>query len=63
MKKLLYILLFLSSWSYSQQEIELCGDEKTSNYWAPYTGIGTTEWTLTGNGVNDFYTGNEISIT
>ena len=60
MKKLLYILLFLSSWSYSQQEIELCGDKKEFNYWAPYTGIGTTEWTLTGNGVNDFYTGNEI---
>ena len=58
MKKLFYILLFLSSWSHAQQEIELCGDEKISNYWAPHTGIGTTEWTLIGNGLNDFYTGN-----
>jgi gliding motility-associated-like protein len=63
MKKILYILLFLSSWGYSQQEIELCGDEKTHSYWAPYIGIGTTEWTLTGNNLNQTLIGNEITLT
>ena len=63
MKKLLYILIFLSSWSYAQQEIELCGGEQIFNYWAPHVGNGTTEWTLSKNGVDNLYTGNEISIT
>ena len=63
MKKIFTILLFLSSWGYSQQEIELCGYAKTHSYWAPYVGAGTTEWVLYGDGINEVYTGNEISLT
>jgi len=63
MKALLYLFLILSSWCFSQQEIELCGDEQTFNYWAPHVGGGTTEWTLNGPGVSETYVGNEIALT
>lgn len=63
MKKILYILLLLSSWSYSQQDIEVCGSHQTFTYWAPYVGNGATEWTLIGSSTNQTYVGNEITIT
>ena len=63
MKHIIYILLFISSWSFAQQEIELCGETQTFSYWAPYIGGGTTEWTLTANGINQTLTGNEITLT
>ena len=64
MKQILYILLlFLSSWGYSQQEVELCGEPKTYSYWASSTGNGITEWTLVGNSISETHIGNEISLT
>ena len=63
MKKIIYILLFISSWSYAQQVVDICGQTQTFSYWAPYSGGTTTDWTLTGPGVSETYTGNEITLT
>ena len=63
MKQIIYILLFISSWSYAQQVVDICGQTQTFSYWAPYSGGTITDWTLTGPGVSETYTGNEITLT
>jgi len=44
-----WVILFLSSFAFTQQEIELCdGEEITYTYFSPTDDIGTNEWEVNG---------------
>jgi gliding motility-associated-like protein len=47
--KFWWVILFLTSFAFSQQEIEICGEEGlTFTYSAPSTEPGTNEWEVNG---------------
>ena len=47
--KFWWVILFLSSFTFAQQEIELCdGDEVTYTYFSPTDGLGGNEWEVNG---------------
>ena len=52
--------MFLSSFTFAQQEIELCeGDEVTYTYSSPTTDLGNNEWEINGQ----YYYTEDLTMT
>lgn len=55
-----WVILFLSSFTFAQQEIELCeGDEVTYTYSSPTTDLGNNEWEINGQ----YYYTEDLTMT